>query len=219
MIYISYVRVSTQQQGRSGLGLEAQQLMVTPYQPVRSYTEIESGKHSQRPELMKALADCKRSKATLVIAKLDRLSRNVYFLSGLMESKVDFICCDMPNANRLTLHILAAVAEDEARMISQRTKEALAAYKARGGVLGAARAGAYKFKGGHNAVAVERASVRNSELARDAYADLRPVLLELRATGLSLKVLAQKLSTDGHKTRRGKTWNAVQVRRVLEMAA
>jgi DNA invertase Pin-like site-specific DNA recombinase len=100
------------------------------------YTEVESGKRSDRPQLAKALAHARRSKATLVVAKLDRLSRNVAFLSALMESKVPFVACDNPHANKLTLHILVAMAEHEAEMISKRTKDALAAYKARGGLLG-----------------------------------------------------------------------------------
>jgi DNA invertase Pin-like site-specific DNA recombinase len=101
---------------------------------ITSYQEVESGKRADRPQLARALAHAKRAKATLVIAKLDRLARNVDFLSGLMESGVEFVCCDMPSANRLTLHILAAVAEDEARRISERTKAALAAFKGRGGL-------------------------------------------------------------------------------------
>ena len=139
---IAYYRVSTRKQGESGLGLEAQINCVQCYalagnhKIIASYQEIETGKKADRPELAKAIMHAKRAKATLIIAKLDRLARNVHFLSGLMESKVDFVCCDNPHANRLTLHILAAVAEDEARAISERTKSALAAYKARGGVLG-----------------------------------------------------------------------------------
>ena len=139
---IPYYRVSTRKQGESGLGLEAQQSCVADFarygqhEIIATYQEIETGKRADRPELAKAIAHSKRAKATLVIAKLDRLARNVHFLSGLMESRVDFVCCDNPHANRLTLHILAAVAEDEARRISERTKAALAAYKARGGRLG-----------------------------------------------------------------------------------
>lgn len=138
---VAYYRVSTAKQGASGLGLEGQEAAVAGYARathgtlLRAYTEIETGKRVDRPELAKALSDCKHSKAVLVIAKLDRLARNVHFLSGLMEAGVEFVCCDMPSANRLTLHILAAVAEDEAKRISERTKVALAAYKARGGVL------------------------------------------------------------------------------------
>ena len=151
----------------------------------------------------------------LVIAKLDRLARNVHFLSGLMEAGVEFVYCDMPSANRLTLHILAAVAEDEARRICERTKAALAAYKARGGVLGAARPGAYRLPGEANANAAKRAGEVSRERAAEAYADLRPWLAELHGQGLSLRQIAGRLNEKGHTTRRGKAWNAVQVRRVL----
>ena len=128
---IPYYRVSTRKQGESGLGLEAQQSCVADFarygqhEIVAAYQEIETGKRADGPELAKAIAHAKRAKATLVIAKLDRLARNVHFLSGLMESRIEFVCCDNPHANRLTLHILAAVAEDEARRISERTKAAL----------------------------------------------------------------------------------------------
>ena len=144
MKIIAYYRVSTKQQGESGLGLEGQVAAVAAYargqgaEVLKTYREVESGKRADRPELAKALAHARRSRATLVIAKLDRLARNVHFLSGLMESNVDFIACDNPHANRLTIHILAAVAEDEAKRISERTRAALAASKARGGRLGAA---------------------------------------------------------------------------------
>ena len=135
MKIIAYYRVSTKQQGESGLGLEGQVATVAAYARgqgaaiLRAYREVESGKRADRPELAKALAHARRSRATLVIAKLDRLARNVHFLSGLMESNVDFIACDNPHANKLTIHILAAVAEDEAKRISERTRAALAAYK------------------------------------------------------------------------------------------
>src|SRR4051794_33128778 len=135
--YIAYYRVSTDRQGCSGLGLDAQRAAVASYLAGREpllaeYTEIESGKKNDRPQLAVALGECHRRRARLVIAKLDRLARNVHFISGLMESGVDFVAVDMPEANRLTLHILAAVAEHEREMISRRTKEALAAAKARG---------------------------------------------------------------------------------------
>lgn len=140
---IDYFRVSTRKQGDSGLGLEGQEAAVNAFAQQRggkilgAYTEVESGKLAERRELSKALAHARRSKAVLVVAKLDRLARNVAFLSALMESGVEFLACDNPHANRLTIHILAAVAEDEARRISERTKAALKAYKARGGKLGA----------------------------------------------------------------------------------
>jgi DNA invertase Pin-like site-specific DNA recombinase len=176
---------------------------------------VETGKRSDRPELAKALGDAKRSKAVLVIAKLDRLARNVHFLSGLMEAGVEFVCCDMPTANPLTLHIIAAVAEDEAKRISERTKAALAAYKARGGVLGAARPGAYRLKGGGNPKAARRAGEAATALAIDAYADLAPAITLMRTEGLSLRAIAGRLNAEGHTTRRGQQWNHVQVGRVL----
>src|SRR6476620_4349785 len=135
--WISYLRVSTDRQGASGLGLEAQRKAVADYLNGGNWTlaaefvEIESGKRSNnRPQLAAALAACKKHKAKLVIAKLDRLSRNVHFISGLMDAGVEFVACDMPAANKLTIHILAAVAEHEREMISTRTKGALAAAKA-----------------------------------------------------------------------------------------
>src|SRR6516165_11913299 len=137
-VLVGYLRVSTKGQGESGLGLEAQQAAIERYARQHGakiaalYTEVESGKLADRPELAKALAHARRSKSTLVVAKLDRLARNVAFLSALMQSRADFVCCDNPHANKLTIHILAAVAEDEAERISARTKAALQAAKARG---------------------------------------------------------------------------------------
>ncbi|MFN9545185.1 MAG: recombinase family protein, partial [Alphaproteobacteria bacterium] len=131
--FIAYLRVSTDKQGKSGLGLEAQREAVMRYlnggswDLVNEFVEVESGKRDERPQLAAALAACRRHKATLVIAKLDRLSRRVSFISAVMDSGVDFIAVDQPHATRLTLHILAAVAEHEREMISARTKAALAA--------------------------------------------------------------------------------------------
>src|SRR5215218_3176352 len=140
--FVAYYRVSTDRQGKSGLGLEAQQKAVLDYldggkwELVETFTEVESGKRADRPELAKALEACRRHKATLVIAKLDRLSRNLAFIATLMDSSRDFVAVDNPHATRLTLHILAAVAEHEREMISARTKAALQAAKARGKRLG-----------------------------------------------------------------------------------
>ena len=140
--FVSYYRVSTDKQGKSGLGLDAQRRAVQQYlnggtwSLIGEFTEIESGKRNERPELAKALAACKRQKAKLVIAKLDRLSRNLAFIATLMDSGVEFIAVDNPHANKLTIHILAAVAQHEREMIAQRTKDALQAAKARGVVLG-----------------------------------------------------------------------------------
>jgi DNA invertase Pin-like site-specific DNA recombinase len=147
--YVLYYRVSTKRQGKSGLGLEAQQKdaekLIADRGGVvlRRYTEIETGKNPDRPELAKAIAHARLSKAVLVVAKLDRLARNLAFVAALMESvKADegfhFVCCDCPSADRFTLHILAAVAEQEARTISERTSKGLAVAKARGKKLGSA---------------------------------------------------------------------------------
>src|SRR5580704_1542251 len=146
--FVAYYRVSTQRQGRSGLGLEAQQKAVRDYlnggdwRMVGEFVEVESGRRKDRPRLAEALSMCRVHGAKLIIAKLDRLARNVAFISTLMDSGVDFEAADFPQANRLTIHILAAVAEHEARMISERTKAALAAAKRRGVKLGGHRAGA-----------------------------------------------------------------------------
>ena len=140
--FVAYYRVSTERQGSSGLGFEAQQKAVRDYlnggawELVAEHVEIESGKRADRPELAKALEACKRHKARLVIAKLDRLSRNLAFIATLMEAGVEFLAVDNPHANKLTVHILAAVAQHEREMISERTTAALQAAKARGVRLG-----------------------------------------------------------------------------------
>jgi DNA invertase Pin-like site-specific DNA recombinase len=221
---IGYLRVSTKGQGQSGLGLEAQRTAVESFgrqtgtQVVSWYTEVESGKQADRPELARALAHARRSKATLVVAKLDRLARNVAFLSALMDSTVPFVAVDNPHANRLTLHILAAVAEAEARAISERTKAALAAYKARGGKLGAELPQCRNLTPEATARGRQRAAKVRGAAATEAYDDLRPILAEMRGKGLSLKAIAEELNTQGHTTRRGKPWNPVQVARVLQQS-
>ena len=199
--YIAYYRVSTARQGQSGLGLEAQQKAVQNYcngsaTIIEEYTEVETGKGSnalsKRPELAKAIAACKKQKATLVIAKLDRLARDVHFISGLMKSKVNFVCCDNPTATPLTLHILAAVAEDETRRISQRTKEALAAAKARGVELG---------KHGKNVLS------KKNRLSADEFAlSMQPIIDEIKALGLITgHAIADELTRRQIPTARGNT--------------
>src|SRR5262245_39203750 len=142
--FIGYLRVSTKQQGDSGLGLDGQRTALESYVKqvkgtlVTVYVEVESGKRADRPQLAKAIAHAKRSKATLCVAKLDRLSRNVEFLARVMNSGCEFAAVDMPSANRFMLHVMAAVAEHEAKAISDRTRAALAAAKARGMLLGSA---------------------------------------------------------------------------------
>lgn len=223
---VAYFRVSTERQGQSGLGLDAQRTAVEQFaqrtgaEIVTSYTEIETGKRADREELARAIAHAKRSKATLVVAKLDRLARNVAFTSALMESGVEFVACDQPHANRLTIHILAAVAEHEAEMISQRTKAALAAAKNRGVKLGSAREGHWDGREEQRQVGLAKAqkaaSKARARLADEAYEDIADDLKSMRAEGLSLRAIAERLNEQGHTTRRGKTWNPMQVRNVLK---
>jgi DNA invertase Pin-like site-specific DNA recombinase len=225
---IGYLRVSTAKQGESGLGLEGQRAAVEAYARQSStrvagwYVEVESGKRADRPELARAVGHAKRSRATLCVAKLDRLARNVRFLATVMDSGANFVACDNPHANRVTLHILAAVAEAEAKAISDRTKAALAAAKARGTLLGSSRPGHWDGReaarlAGARAGAVAATKARR-EAAGEAYADLVPIVAKLKDSGFSLRSIAERLNAEGHTTRRGKPWNPVQVSRVLERA-
>lgn len=220
--FVAYYRVSTARQGRSGLGLEAQQEAVRSYlnggnwQLVAEVVEVESGKRNDRPKLAEALRLCRLHKATLVIAKLDRLARNVAFVSALMESGVEFTAADFPKANRLTVHILAAVAEHEAKMISERTKAALQAAKARGKVLGR-RAGEGNVMTDDMR---EKAAAVVKARADDRAALLADTLAEIQAGGAaSLREIAAALNDRGIPTARGGQWSAVQVQRVLARAA
>jgi DNA invertase Pin-like site-specific DNA recombinase len=219
--FIAYYRVSTKKQGQSGLGLEAQKDAVADYlnggrwKLVAEFIEVESGKKADRPELAKALAMCRLRGATLVVAKLDRLARNVHFLSGLMESKVEFVAADMPQANTLTIHVLAAVAEAEAKAISARTKAALKAAKARGVVLGGNSENVLRAhkKGNRASIKARRA------LAQERAADLMPIIEAVRADGASsLREIASALTERGIPAPRGGEWSAVQVQRVLKAA-
>lgn len=217
--FIAYLRVSTQKQGETGLGMAAQQAAVDAYLRgagtlVSTFVEVESGKRCDRPQLALALAACKATGATLLVAKLDRLSRDLVFIATLMRDGVDFIAADMPSANRLTLHILAAVAEDEARRISERTKAALAAAKARGVKLGGYRG--YVPPAGHLALGTPARQSR----AKARAAELMPVIEELRGLGVvSVSGLAAALNARGMTAPRGGSWQAVQVARVIERAA
>jgi DNA invertase Pin-like site-specific DNA recombinase len=225
--FIPYYRVSTKRQGRSGLGLEAQQMDVLKLiaesggSEIAHYTEIETGTTPDRPELAKALAHAKLSNATLVVAKLDRLARNVAFTAALMESKVDFVCCDCKGANTLTLHILAAVAQEEARLIGERTRKALAAARARGVKLGSAREGAWQGREhlrGFRKATQRSAAKRRAETDRK-YAHLVPTIKELRADGRTLDEIAQWLNENGHFTRDGKAYTKPAVWRLFQRHA
>jgi DNA invertase Pin-like site-specific DNA recombinase len=211
--YIAYYRVSTDKQGASGLGLEAQKEAVARLArnaPIfAEYTEVESGKrHQNRPELLAAVEHCKRSKATLVIAKLDRLARNVHFISGLMESEVDFLASDAPYANRLTVHIMAAFAEHEARAISERTRAALGALKARGVKLGNPR--------WQECIAKARAA-RIEQIAQPAPA-IVDMIHRMRIERASLRRIAAKLNALGLLTPRNGRWHATSVRAAIGAA-
>jgi DNA invertase Pin-like site-specific DNA recombinase len=208
--FIAYYRVSTDRQGRSGLGLEAQRAAVGRYLAgiggilKAEHTEVETGRRNDRPELQKALAACRKHKARLVIAKLDRLSRNVAFIATMMDAGVEFVACDNPHATRLTLHILAAVAEHEREMISARTKAALQAAKARGVRLG------------RNA---ERLAPANRAAALDHANQIKGVLAELNRSGMTNREIAAELTARGITTPRGGRWHPQTVRRVMERVA
>ena len=217
---MSYLRVSTDRQGRSGLGLEAQRAAVDAYlnggswRLLEEYLEVESGKKNDRPQLAKALHHAKVTGATLVIAKLDRLSRDAHFLLGLDKAGVDFVAADMPHANRLTVGIMALVAEQEREAISKRTKEALAAAKRRGVKLGNPNGAAALRKAGKgNAAAVARVQ----EAAHQRAEDLQPVIQELQEHGITgLRAIGRALNERGVVTPRGGKWHPTTVARVME---
>jgi DNA invertase Pin-like site-specific DNA recombinase len=222
--FVAYFRVSTRKQEVSGLGLDAQRTMVDRFLPagaqvVAEFIEIETGKNARRPQLAAALKLARESGAVLIVAKLDRLARNVSFTSALMDSGVEFVCCDCPYASRLTLHILAAVAEDEARRISDRTKAALAELKTQGVLLGGAnpiiREKSAGRTGWANMDPAKRDLVKKYRL-EDTYGDIIPLIRVLRDLEKTNQEIADTLTTQGFSTPRGAKHSATSVRRILE---
>ena len=218
--FVAYERVSTARQGKSGLGLDAQRLAIDRFaaqsgaEVAARFTEVESGKRSDRPELTKALHLAKVTGATLVIAKLDRLSRNAAFLLTLRDSGVRFLAVDLPQANDLTVGIMALVAQQEREAISRRTKEALAAAKARGVKLGNPNGAAALRRAGQGGVALRAAVSRN---ANQFAQDLAPVIADLQSQGITtLRAIADELTTRGILTRQGGRWHVSNVRNLLQ---
>lgn len=216
--YVPYYRVSTRRQATFGLGLEAQRAAVTAFvadsaQLLPEFVELESGKKNQRPQLLAAIAEARRIGATLLIAKLDRLSRNAGFIFALRDSGVAFTCCDMPDANTLTVGLFAVIAQHERETISQRTKDALAAKKARGAQLGSPAnltpAAIEKSRSIRQASA--HANQQNQQAARLGRL--------LQAQGYTLQQIAQELNDGGYRTRRGKLFFAMSVQRLVQRAA
>lgn len=208
--FIAYYRVSTQKQGKSGLGLDAQKTDVNRYvgkdkELVAEFQDIESGKKNNRPNLLKAIEECRKQKATLLIAKLDRLSRNASFIFTLRDSKVEFVCCDMPNANSVTIGIMAVLAQDERERISLRTKSALTELKKQGKKLGTPDNLTKTAR--EKSLKVRKQNAYHNENNKKAGA----LILSMRKEGLSFYFIAKRLNDLGFKTRKGKFFQQNQV--------
>lgn len=212
--FVLYLRVSSTQQGQSGLGLESQRAecerVTEGGNIIGEFIEVESGAKSNRPQLMSALDLARRTGATLVTSKLDRLSRSVEFVSSLMNSNVRFLAADSPDASRLSLHIRASVAEEERRLISVRTKAALAAAKARGVKLGNPNLTDEQRKLG-----AARGGATMREKARVFLAPILDMMKHLRAEGATYQAIADKLNAIGQRTQRGNLFSATAVQRIL----
>ncbi|MFN0291334.1 recombinase family protein [Pedobacter helvus] len=216
MNYIAYYRVSTQKQGQSGLGLNSQKTIVKNYlkeiEPLHELTDVESGtrKGNNREALLEAIKLSKRYNATLVIAKLDRLARNVKFITTLMESGIEFVACDMPTANKFTIHIFAALAEQEAEMISQRTKLALGELKRQGVKLGKPE--------NLNCEAIAKGLIKRQENALNDENNRKATLLikSMKNEGKSFYEITRELNKAGFKTRRGNSFYVTQVINLYE---
>ena len=215
--YVAYLRVSTQRQGYSGLGLEAQKAIIKNFlhdkTPIAEFTEIESGRKTDRPKLKEALTQCRTTGATLIVAKLDRLARNVSFLSNLLESDVEIVFCDFPQANKMVLHILAAISQYEAELTAQRTKAALQAKKARGAKLGNPEHLMNKHK-----QAIANSNKTNSEKAKKNPNNKRAVafLKVMISQGKSLTEMTDILNSEGFVTAQGCKFVPATVRRLIK---
>lgn len=213
MKYIGYIRVSTKKQGKSGLGLEAQKRAITNLLNdddilIAQFEEVESGKNKERPKLLEAIEKCKKTNATLVIARLDRLSRSLSFITQLMDSGIEFVACDMKHANRFTIQIFAALAEQEARYISKRTKLALAELKVKGIKLG-------KPENLSNYSRERSLEVRQQNACNNINNRLATALIvSMRKENSSYDFIANELNTTGFKTRRDKNFSAMSVKRL-----
>ncbi|GAB3644139.1 recombinase family protein [Spirosoma arcticum] len=214
--YVAYFRVSTQRQGASGLGLSAQRTSVNSYihnkgEIIAEYTDVESGKKNNRPELLRAIACCKERGGVLLIAKLDRLTRNVAFIFTLRDSGAEFVCADMPEANTLTIGVMATMAQHEREVIGDRTRKALAEKKRAGFTLGKPE--------NLTEVAVQKGLEVRQYNARSHENNRRAVALvkSLRGAGQSWSDVARTLNEHGFLTRRGKSFQAVQVQRIIEL--
>jgi DNA invertase Pin-like site-specific DNA recombinase len=204
--YVAYYRVSTEKQGRSGLGLAAQRTLIDTFlsdgdEVVAEFVEVQSGKNDERVELWKAIHHAKRTDAKLLIAKLDRFSRKVSFIAGIMEQGISLVVAEMPNATDFQLHIFAALAQEERRLISERTRNALAEAKKRGVQLG---------QNGKNLAAKHRQDAINRAN------EMRTVLASLRDEGLSLSGIASRLNLDEFRTATGRKFHPQQVKNMLE---
>ena len=215
--YVSYLRVSTQKQGYSGLGLEAQKEIIRNYlngkTPVTEYVEVESGRKKDRPKLKEALDLCRKTGSTLIVAKLDRLARNVSFLSSLLENDVEIVFCDFPQANKMVLHILSAISQYEAELTASRTKSALQAKKARGYRLGNPEHLLNKHQQAiQNSIMTCKTKAENNPNNKRAVAMLRTLVKENR----SLKEMADILNGEGFVTSKGASFSKTTVYKLIK---
>lgn len=226
-LMVPYYRVSTDRQGVSGLGLDAQKTIVERLANQRGcaipkeFIEVETGKIRERPELIKAIEHARRIGATLVVAKLDRLARNTRFLLELLESGVDVMFGDLPEIpaggmGEFLITQMASVATLEARLTSERTKAALAAYKARGGKFGVALHGKQNLTPEARRKGLETLNAMQTERAREEYAEVIPIIKQLRDDGMSYEAIANELNRLGEPTRSGRPWQKVAVKRVID---